>query len=656
MRRVAQKFLEGMGEHVDTGTFTASGFQRDAISAVLERDTVVVAPTGSGKTYIAVEAMRDFLRRGKTCWYTTPLKALSNQKLVQFQRIFGGENVGLVTGERQENRTAPIMIATTEILRNVLYEGDETPSFVILDEAHYLGDEERGTTWEEIVILAPDVTRFLLLSATIPNADELCAWMERIRHEKPELVRCDDRPVPLRYGFLDGRRIPLPLDAGHTSDLSRGRGQKKLPKLSPRNVFPALEQHKLLPAIIFLPTRKKCDEWAEAFQGTSAKGVNERRALFDELSLTYPQILSHELRHTFIYAGVAPHHAGHLTPWRIFIEHALDRGLLRAVFATTTLAAGLDVPARTVVLTQLWRFSGKGSTEELNATEFHQMTGRAGRRGKDKVGFVIMLPERRNDFSAAKLLRDAEAEPLRSAFRMAYYQLLNLLPRLSLKDVETFFLEKSFFAFQYEKQHKDKHSHSPHSALRNPKLHGEFMTRARFLQHLGYLDGEFHLTPLGQWAKGIRHECSLYITENIRHGAWEWLTPPELAGRCAIFISQRTARPTESFKRWQGMDVESVIKEVRHVKRMERDFHIHAEQYLDLKNYFDIRTRAQVVFGWAQGMEWETLCRETGLWEGDLQRLILQTEELLHQLSDLPLPVADVAQKARELLFRPPVT
>lgn len=651
--RISQKFLEGLGEHEDTGQpFTPSPFQIEAVEAVLKQDTVVDAPTGSGKTYIAVEAMRHFLRRNELCWYTTPLKALSNQKLVQFQRIFGEENVGLVTGERQENRTAPIMIATTEILRNVLYEGTETPAFVVLDEAHYLGDQDRGTTWEEIVILAPRETRFLLLSATIPNASELCDWMASMRGHVPALVECNERPVPLRFGVLDTRRIPLPLSE-HLSPPHGGGGReggrhrsrrKKLPKLFPQTLLHVLEQHHLLPAIVFLPTRKKCDQWTEEFRHTTSKGMKERTELLDEIMKIYPQLISHPLQHIFVHAGVAPHHAGHLTPWRILIEHALDRGLLRAVFATTTLAAGLDVPARTVILTQLWRHDAFG-TEDLSGTEFHQMTGRAGRRGKDKVGFVIILPERKDDYAAARALSQAEANPLRSAFRMHYFQLLNLLSRFTLDEVKTFFLEKSFFAFQRAKSKE----------FRRDTLMREFTNRAKILRELGYTDENFRLTELGQWAKGIRHESSLYITENLRRGRWEGFPPEKLCAVCAVFVSQRTGKPTDEFRRYKGADISGVIQEVRHVKHAERDFKINSEEYLDLKNFFDIKLRAQSVYAWAGGMEWETLCRETGLWEGDLQRLMLQTEELLHQLSDLPLAVADVAKNARSLLLRPPV-
>lgn len=649
---LSQKFLAGLGEHEDTGQpFTPSPFQLEAVDAVMTRDTVVDAPTGSGKTYIAVEAMRRHLERRELCWYTTPLKALSNQKLVQFQRIFGEENVGLVTGERQENRKAPIMIATTEILRNVLYEGTETPAFVVLDEAHYLGDQDRGTTWEEIVILAPVDTRFLLLSATIPNARELCDWMASIRGHEPALVECNERPVPLRFGVLDTRRIPLPLSEhlspphGGIREEGRNRSRrKKLPKLFPRTLLHLLDQHHLLPAIVFLPTRKKCDQWTEEFRHTASKGVKERKELLDEIMKIYPQLISHSFQHIFVQSGVAPHHAGHLTPWRILIEHALDRGLLRAVFATTTLAAGLDVPARTVILTQLWRHDTYG-TEDLSGTEFHQMTGRAGRRGKDKVGFVIILPEKKDDVVAARALSQAEANPLRSAFRMHYFQLLNLLSRFSLDEVEKLFLEKSFFAFQRAKSrefHKDT-------------LMSDFMNRAKLLRGLGYTDENFRLAELGQWAKGIRHESSLYITENLRRGRWEEFPPEKLCAVCAVFVSQRTGKPTDEFRRYKGADISAVLNEVRHVKHSEREYKIHAEDVLDMKNIIDIKLRAQSVHAWAGGMEWETLCRETGLWEGDLQRLMLQTEELLHQLSDLPLAVADVAKSARALLLRPPV-
>jgi ATP-dependent RNA helicase HelY len=361
VRQWVREFLEGMGEP-EPQPFTPSDFQIAALNAVLERDTIVVAPTGSGKTWIAEQAIAHFLAEGRRSWYTTPLKALSNQKYDAFRELFGEENVGLLTGERRENSQAPIIVATTEVLRNLLYaaSGEVAADFIVLDEAHYLADPERGVTWEEVIILAPPESRFLLLSATIANADELAGWMKEVRGQEPALIWVDskERPVPLRYGFLDKFGRPLPLKI---VDLLPQKALKRLiwHSINPVDLVHRLRERNLLPAIIFLPRRRDCDEAVRMFRRyRMEEGREEREAMFAQLAQQFPRLWEHPLARYLIEAGVAPHHAGHLTAWKIAVERMLRAGLVRAVFATTTLAAGLDVPARTVVLPTL-RGSGR---------------------------------------------------------------------------------------------------------------------------------------------------------------------------------------------------------------------------------------------------------------------------------------------------------
>src|SRR5205807_1482138 len=289
--KMAQKsgladLLRGVGE-APAVPFAPAAFQVAALAALERGDVLVSAPTGSGKTWIAEQEIARLLQPTRAgaptrIWYTAPLKALSNQKFRRFQGLYGADAVGLLTGERRVNPRAPVLVATTEILRNAFYDpagSAPSPDVIVLDEAHYLADPERGTAWEEILLLAPPETRLLMLSATIPNADELAAWLGEVRGHTPEVI----------------------------------------------TLAPRLAQHPMLPAL--------------------------RRG------------------------GVAPHHAGHLTAWRMCVEDLLEAGLVRMVCATTTLAAGLDVPARTVLLSTLYR-NGPAGPESLTPTEFHQMTGR----------------------------------------------------------------------------------------------------------------------------------------------------------------------------------------------------------------------------------------------------------------------------------------
>ncbi|MBI3975337.1 MAG: DEAD/DEAH box helicase, partial [Armatimonadetes bacterium] len=201
--------LKEVGE-VPPGPFVPARFQLEALAAVQGDDVLVSAPTGSGKTWIAEHAMEQVLATEGTAWYTTPLKALSNQKFHRFQRLYGSERVGLLTGERRVRPHAPVIVATTEILRNALYDGRLVPHLAVLDEAHYLGDPERGVAWEEILLLAPAATRLLLLSATLQNVDDLATWLGRVRGRPPAVVREEERPVPLRRVLVDARGHLLP--------------------------------------------------------------------------------------------------------------------------------------------------------------------------------------------------------------------------------------------------------------------------------------------------------------------------------------------------------------------------------------------------------------------------------------------------------------
>jgi len=292
-QRSVRELLEGTGKPAPT-EFKPDPFQLEALAAVEREDVLVTAPTGSGKTWIAREEIRRLLAQGKRAWYTSPLKALTNSKYHEFAEAFGAERVGILTGDRKENADAPLVVGTTEVYRNQLFDAmregrDLRADLVILDEAHYLADEERGHVWEEAIILTPPRVRLLLLSATVGNADEFAAWIEEVRGVGCTIVaRPGARPVPLRAAFLypDGQLAPL-LDAagrlnheisnylehasardrqpqgrfGERRD-NRGSTRMHIPEMPPASLLAALGAYDLLPAIVFLPTRRRCDESA----------------------------------------------------------------------------------------------------------------------------------------------------------------------------------------------------------------------------------------------------------------------------------------------------------------------------------------------------------------------------------------------------------
>ena len=459
--RELRRLLAGIGAP-EPAPFTPDPFQLEALAALEYEDVLVTAPTGSGKTWIAREEIRRLLAAGRRAWYTSPLKALTNSKYQEFSAEFGEANVGILTGDRKENADAPLLVGTTEVYRNQLFdamrEGREARAdLVILDEAHYLADEERGHVWEEAIILTPPRVRLLLLSATVGNAEEFAEWMREVRDVRCGVVtrraKGDARPVPLRAAFLhpDGELWPLLDERGDFNQeiarlvehsqaerrppWERERRERhstklKMPEMPPGTLLAALGSYNLLPAIVFLPTRRRCDEAAsEAALARRDSPPERREARRDFLrSFVEEHTEVRRYRHwdTVIKGGVAAHHAGHLPAWKLAVETLMSKGLLDAIFATATVAAGVDFPARTVALTGVEIRTGRG-WRSLSASEFQQMTGRAGRRGRDRVGFIVAAPGLHQDPQKIALLLDAPPDPLESQFRATYTTLLNLL-------------------------------------------------------------------------------------------------------------------------------------------------------------------------------------------------------------------------------------
>ncbi len=439
--------------------FRPDPFQTEAVRLVAKADVLVSAPTGSGKTWIAEQAMDGVLARGGRAWYASPLKALSNAKYLEFSARFGQDLVGILTGDRKENPGGPIIVGTTEILRNQLYDamaqGQTLGSdLVVLDEAHFLADPDRGVVWEEVIIYLPPRVRLLLLSATLANAEELADWLLRVRRQPCRVVRARGRPVPLKPLFLapDGELRPL-IEKGW---LAPGiehllRGKKNLNRPMPLDrVLKALEVLDLLPTIIFLTSRADCDQALsfarQKLVGRWAESRARMNQTLDQFLGQHPFLKTHPQIHFLRRHAVASHHAGHLPHFRLLIERLMQAGLLRAIFATSTVAAGVNFPARTVVLPQSDRFNGHEFTA-LSATEMMQMTGRAGRRGMDKVGFVAFTPGPHQDLRLAADLLSAPPEPIESQMRLSFSMVLNLLLSHSPEQIKPV-LSLSLAAFQ----------------------------------------------------------------------------------------------------------------------------------------------------------------------------------------------------------------
>jgi len=422
--------------------FIPDDFQIEAINKIMEHDILVSAPTGSGKTYIAVEAMKKVFASGKRSWYASPLKALSNSKYHEFEEEFGKENVGVITGDRKENTDASIVVGTTEILRNQLYDSmakgsDFEADLVILDEAHYLGDSDRGVVWEEVMIYLPKRVRLLMLSATIPNGTEIASWLSRIRQHPCHVVQTDKRPVPIfpLYLLPDGEIVPLSGFDGITTkiknflrDSQHQRNRRSQFPLSYSDILQVLSKYNLLPAVFFLKSRMDCNNALLACQDwfitkTRSTMIQKRLDTFIE---QYPFLKNHSQIPFIASHGLGSHHGGQLPHWKIVIEKLMSEGLLDAMFSTSTVAAGVNFPARTVLLVQSDRFNGKEFVT-LTPTDLHQATGRAGRRGKDKIGFAVMVHGPFQDPHIIDELLAQPPDPIESQIKINFSMSLNLL-------------------------------------------------------------------------------------------------------------------------------------------------------------------------------------------------------------------------------------
>ncbi|MGH8861205.1 MAG: DEAD/DEAH box helicase, partial [Jatrophihabitantaceae bacterium] len=448
--------------------FTLDDFQVRACEALEDGHAVLVcAPTGAGKTVVGEFAVHLALASGQKCFYTTPIKALSNQKFNDLVARHGPERVGLLTGDNSVNADAPIVVMTTEVLRNMLYVGSASLSdlgYVVMDEVHYLGDRFRGGVWEEVIIHLPMSVRMVSLSATVSNAEEFGEWLVSVRGQTKVIVH-EQRPVPLWQHMLIGKRM---FDLfGSTDDVHSGdEGTSVDPALAryvndrlryldpgaylrrggPRglrgwrppyrpDVVAKLDSEGLLPVITFVFSRAGCDAAVRQCvqSGLWLTTESERDAIdaiIDECTASIPgedlDVLGYWEWRDGLRRGIAAHHAGLVPAFKETVEDLFVRGYVKAVFATETLALGINMPARTVLLERLSKFNGE-THADLTPVEYTQLTGRAGRRGIDIEGHAVVLWTPEVDPGRVAGLASTRTYPLRSSFRPSYNMAVNLV-------------------------------------------------------------------------------------------------------------------------------------------------------------------------------------------------------------------------------------
>ncbi len=461
--------------------FDLDQFQVEAIGHLdAGRSVVVAAPTGSGKTYVAEHAIASALRDGRRALYTTPIKALSNQKFRDLRSWLGAEQVGLLTGDNSINGDGAAVVMTTEVLRNMLYAEPErlaTTDVVVMDEVHYLQDNFRGPVWEEVIIHLPPHITLVALSATVSNADELASWISEVHNhcvavtEKTRPVRLENLYVVAEKGSSRQHFIPTlvkkrPNPEGRRYDPapSRGKGRErrngppqKRRWRTPRRheVIEELDRRGLLPAITFIFSRAGCEDAVSQLRGAGVQLTDEETALAitkvverrtGHLSESDRAALRYSAWVAGLQAGIAAHHAGMVPLFKETVEELFTAGYLKAVFATETLALGINMPARTVVIEKLSKFTGEHH-ELLSPGDFTQLTGRAGRRGIDDLGHALVLWTPFTTFDEVVHLARSTSFELRSAFRPTYNMTCHLVSRYTRARAEEL-VAQSFGQFQ----------------------------------------------------------------------------------------------------------------------------------------------------------------------------------------------------------------
>jgi superfamily II RNA helicase len=729
--------------------FRLDPFQAEAVEAYLGgRSVLVAAPTGTGKTAIAEFAALDALRRGARAIYTTPIKALSNQKLRDFRALLErarardllppGLEAGLLTGDIVLNPEASLLVMTTEVLRNMLVQGRKMPdeaAVIVFDEVHYMGDPERGTAWEEAILLSPPGVQLICLSATVPNLDEVANWIESAHGDLTPILH-DHRAVPLEHRyFLDGK-AHLIVDAdGHRRSSFKGVGGELAKRITrpgnwgepggrarawteddrqddddqddgdrdgdahdvvpgrsrpgakprerrpaePWEVLRALERESLTPAIYFLFSRRACEEAAESCiaLGTVPHGmdlVREAKQRLADLPAADRALRQIGLLFRLLPRGIAVHHAGLLPVVKMLVEELFQSGRLRAVFATDTLALGINMPARTVVIGEMSKWDGR-QHRLLTPNEYRQMTGRAGRRGIDERGVSVILYSPWVSFERTFGIVTGDLLPLESAFKPSYSTAMNLWRQPGDQERLADLYARSFRRFQHDArldsleaerdEQKEYFERLATEAAGDPvtwelarelaqtervldQAHRMARMEARamvgglgkVLERFGYLGAE-RPTYKASMLRSIFDTNALTLAELVTRRMLEHLEPAELAEVCSWFSFDREAplRSLPLTNRLRRLH-EEVLGLQTKILDEERRARVEVSRMInaDLKG---------VALAWAEGDDLGEIAARSRIAEGDLVGLLQKSLDILGQRR-AALSQADVPPRRAE--------
>lgn len=613
--------------------FKLDEFQKRAIAAVKRNQSVLVsAPTGTGKTLIAEYVMQKCLSQDEGVIYTAPIKALSNQKFREFQGIFPGK-VGIITGDVSINPFAPLLIMTTEIFRNRVLEDDsdlKNHTWIIFDEIQYLDDVERGTVWEESLILLPEHMKLLGLSATIPNINELASWLREIHQHPLKVIVETSRPVPLHFLFqcmgkiADDIKTVKKIGFGRRKTLEFEPDMGKLHRLNrsknkPMSLILHLTKSERLPCIYFTFSRKRCEYLGKRSMKYDFLDTQERIKIlekYDDLCRKFD--ISHDDRtrslRRMVARGIAYHHAGIHPMLKEVVEQLFTSKYIKVIYTTETFALGINMPAKTVVIDELRKKYGKFH-RILKVRDFFQMAGRGGRRGIDKEGFVYSrVTPGEISFPELKQFFGVKPEPIRSRFNASYATILNLYEKYG--DGLFNIYSRSFHYFQ----EKNKE---------NLQQLEQMKSKLKILKQLDYIEGD-QLTEKGHFAKNIYgHE--LPITELYSSGVLEGLNFKQLGILCLASVFE--PRPNMKQKKL-SIDVKYVDKLTGRIVKMT---HV-IEKNNGIKSlsklfHFDL---SDSLILWMKRKSFEEILESLEFDEGEVIRYYRMSIQILREMLETP--------------------
>lgn len=685
---VASTVSSRVASRVASG-FVLDRFQVEAIRHLdAGRSVLVSAPTGSGKTVVAEHAIDRALADGRRAFYTTPIKALSNQKFHELSKRFGAARTGLLTGDNTINGAADVVVMTTEVLRNMLYSGAQLDrlAVVVLDEVHYLEDTYRGPVWEEVILHLPLAVRLVCLSATVSNHDELGGWLNEVRGTTAVVVETT-RPVELTNLYAVGERrrndlhvLPVLVDGvpnrqGHRFDAElrlgrrRQRGQRRTqPWRTPNRpaLVADLQSRGLLPAIWFIFSRRGCDEAADRLLGagirlTDASEAARIRALADSrlagLERADRATLGASRWVAALERGVAAHHAGLVPAFKEAVELCFAEGLVKLVFATETLALGVNMPARSVLIDQLSKFNGD-THEQLSAAQFTQITGRSGRRGIDDVGYAVVPWSPFARFEQVAALASSRSFRLQSAFRPTYNMTVNLLTRLDPNEARRL-LERSFAQYQADRLAKPAEPGWAEpgweeKALARPQpirpgrtkpkqntgragagdgsatLAQQFDAIAAALHERGHL-ATWCPTEVGAMVARVYHEADLLVVEALTNRLLDDLSVAEMASLVSTFsYEHRSPAPAPA----PEFDSEQAGRRFQQLAWLIDDLNDCERRHGVSETRQPEAGLAVASHAWAGGCDFGDVIGDE-LSAGDFVRNMKQLLDLLHQIADV---------------------